>query len=212
MLTNWHEDQPNSWETLDQGVLEKLANFHSLKNIKGYGAMKLFKATRKQHGEVTALLTVPARAWHVTRPDKTVSLTIFCHTAVLTKVVLAQFPCVLPMSSRAKTSCAAQSISSIRFLESSPSHAYVSNGVLAVFVLQFGNLRLCEPYAQMNKRLPAFGGFSDASEEKLEKQSRSMLRGLIRNKRDFLCQQLIDLGKTTDSRLRCSVRAVRAPP
>ena len=86
ILQEWEQDGTQTWETLDQGVLQRTASFESLKNIKGFAAMKLFKATQKQLGEVTAMLTVPARAWHTTRPDGTMSLSIFCHTAVLSKV------------------------------------------------------------------------------------------------------------------------------
>ena len=71
---------------MDQGGLARTASFETLKNIKGYQSMKLFKATRKQHGEVTCMLMVPATAWQTTRPDGTASLTIVCHTAILSKV------------------------------------------------------------------------------------------------------------------------------
>lgn len=86
ILREWEAEGSRSWETLDQGVLDRTASFESLKNIKGHAAMKLFKATKKQQGEVTAMLTVPARARHIMRPDGTASLTLFCHTAVLSKV------------------------------------------------------------------------------------------------------------------------------
>ena len=63
---------------------------------------------------------------------------------------------------------------------------------------QFGYLRLCEPYCQLNKRQEAFGGYNPASEQHLEKQAHLMLRGMIAHKKQFLCPELINLGRPTD--------------
>ena len=90
---------------MDQRVLEQTANFQTLKSIKAYGTLKLFKATQKQHGEVTAMLMVPAQAWLIFRPDGTSSLTIFCHTAVLSKVSSSSFPQLCHVISRCSTVC-----------------------------------------------------------------------------------------------------------
>ena len=62
----------------------------------------------------------------------------------------------------------------------------------------------------MNKTLPAFSGYSQGSEEGLEKQARSMLRGLVKHKRAHMWVELIGLCKPVDVRATPSVTA-RAP-
>ena len=47
----------------------------------------------------------------------------------------------------------------------------------------------------MNKRMTAFGGYTRGSEDLLEQEARKMLRGLIKIKKQYVCEQLITLGK-----------------
>eukprot|EP00965_Chrysotila_dentata_P061408 2034262-Pleurochrysis_carterae.AAC.2 len=67
-------------------VLEHFASFEMLKNIRGHGAMKLFKGSAKRRGDAIALLVLPARAEHRIRPDKTETFSVVCNLAVFTMV------------------------------------------------------------------------------------------------------------------------------
>eukprot|EP00965_Chrysotila_dentata_P058780 1950276-Pleurochrysis_carterae.AAC.1 len=77
------------FRTDDPELLEELASFETLRPIKGFRAMKLFKATRKQLGEVTAILIPPAVAIHRKRADHTEALHVTCNLAVFSKVTEA---------------------------------------------------------------------------------------------------------------------------
>ena len=76
------------YSTNSSEALSVATNFQSLTRVKGYGTMKLFKASRKQKGEVVAFLAPPATAMHSVRSDKTTSLEIKCKVGVLSKVRL----------------------------------------------------------------------------------------------------------------------------
>ena len=63
----------------------------------------------------------------------------------------------------------------------------------------------------MNKKHPAFPGFSTASEILLENEALRMLRGLVKTKRKFMCPELINLSraKTMDAAQK---RGMAQPP
>eukprot|EP00965_Chrysotila_dentata_P235769 6200944-Pleurochrysis_carterae.AAC.1 len=75
-----------TWRTDDAHHLRVMTKFKELMTCKGFGAMKLFKASRKQRGEVTAMLLPPAQAIHRTRNDGTDALKLTCNLGVYSKV------------------------------------------------------------------------------------------------------------------------------
>ena len=65
----------------------------------------------------------------------------------------------------------------------------------------------------MNKRLPTFAGYSEASELLLERSALTMLRGLSRSRREMMCSELLGLCRSLqDPRERSGIRVGAPPP
>ena len=75
----------STWITSLPGNLKRLASWETIPTIKASGCMKLFKATRRQSGEVTCFLFPPAKAIWRKRKDLTTTLEITSNFAVLSK-------------------------------------------------------------------------------------------------------------------------------
>ena len=75
---------------------------------------------------------------------------------------------------------------------------------------------MCEAYGQMNKKQPAFPGYTEESEELLERSALTMIRGLAKTRRQIMCQQLLNLCQPRrDPRERPMIRvgtAAALPP